>query len=67
MTDLHRKARVFWLSVRIRYHRIVMDAEQGITSQWKQHARTHTVLCRLRANLLSPSERRDVERREGLV
>lgn len=67
MNDLHRKARILWLSARIKYHRIIMDGETGITDQWKYHARTHTVLCRMRCELLSPAERRAIERREGLV
>ena len=67
MNELHRKLRILWLTARIKYHRICMDSEQGVTRTWKYHARTHTVLCRLRADLLSPAERRDVERREGLV
>jgi len=67
MNELHRKARVLWLSLRIKYNRIAMDAEMGISEQWKYHARTHTALCRKRADLLSPAERREVERREGLV
>jgi len=67
MNTLHRKARILWLTLRIKYHRIAMDAEKGVTRTWKYHARTHTVLCRLRADLLTPEERRLVERREGLV
>jgi len=67
MNELNRKCRILWLTARIKYHRICMDSEAGVTRTWKYHARTHTALCRLRADLLSPAERRDVERREGLV
>lgn len=67
MNELNRKVNIFWLTLRIKYHRWIMDAEQGVTRQWKYHARLHVGLCKMRSELLTPTERRAIERREGLV
>lgn len=67
MNELTRKAQILWLTLRIKYHRWIMDAERGVTRHWKYHARIHVGLCKMRAELLSPAERRAIERREGLV
>ena len=51
MNHIQRKFQILWLSLRIRHHRIAMDAERGITARWKYHARAHTALCRQRAEM----------------
>lgn len=55
--ELNRKIKIFWLTAQIKYHRIVMDAELGVTDHWKYHARIHTDLCRVRNDLMTRKER----------
>ncbi|HIO30758.1 hypothetical protein [Marinobacter salarius] len=66
-SEIQRQARILWLKAHIEYRRMCMDSEAGVTRTWKRHARAHTALCRLRAQLLTDDERRAIERREGLV
>ncbi|OJT01210.1 hypothetical protein [Marinobacter nauticus] len=67
MNELSRKARILWITARIKLHRLAMDSEKGVSERWKGHARALTTLCRARSELLTPKERRALERREGLV
>lgn len=67
MSELIRKFRILWLTVRIRYHRLAMDGETRVTRRWRSHAIRFTVLCQLRGQLLTPAERYRIERREGLA
>ena len=66
-TEFQRRAIVLWLTARINFHRAIMDSETGVTRKWKHHARKFARLCRCRGEYLTPDERQQIERREGLV
>ena len=56
-SEIQRKALVLWLTARIRFHRAIMDAEGGVTDNWKQHARKFVRLCKYRSEIMTLDDR----------
>lgn len=67
MDEIKRKGWIVWLTMRIRFHHLAMDAEPCLTDAWRRHGMRVTKLCQKRAALLTPEERLIIERREGLA
>jgi len=65
--EVHRKARLAWLSLRIASLRFSMSQEAGPTDNWERLARAQAGLIRQRNELRTPEEIHRIEKRRGLA